>query len=141
MTIVIPNEIIPIPFNMYNALYETYCRIETKDQYLVQTCSQIKVGGIILLEVHGAWKAIPIESPKPQIPIKQVDKNRPRLGRGRAGIKCKKYQLVAGQQTSLSKSSKIPTVQNVTKGSTNFPVPHQLITNETETITRKRDTR
>ena len=37
----------------------------------------------------------------------------------------------------MSKSSKIPTIQNVTKDNTNFPVPEQLITNETETITRK----
>ena len=32
-----PYEIIPISFNMYNALYETYYRIEPQDQYLVQT--------------------------------------------------------------------------------------------------------
>ena len=30
-----PHEIIPISFNMYNVLYETYYRIEMKDQYLV----------------------------------------------------------------------------------------------------------
>ena len=37
----------------------------------------------------------------------------------------------------MSKSSKIPTVQKVTKDSMKFPVPEQLITNETETITRR----
>ena len=132
-----PHEIIPISFNMCNTLYETYYRIETKDQYLVQTCLQTKAAGIILLEVHGAWKAITIESPKPEIPIKQVDKIRPKLGRGKAGIKCKRPQPVADKQTSLSKSSKIPTVQNITKDSTNFPVPYQLITIEAETITRR----
>ena len=68
-----PHEIIPISFNMYNILYETYYKVETKDQYLVQTWSQTKVAGIILLEVHGAKKATTIESPKPQIPTKQVD--------------------------------------------------------------------
>ena len=31
-----PHEIIPISFNMYNALYETYYRIEPTDKYLVQ---------------------------------------------------------------------------------------------------------
>ena len=31
-----PNEIIPISFNMYNTLYETYYMIEPKDRYLVQ---------------------------------------------------------------------------------------------------------
>ena len=50
----------------------------------------MKVAGIILPEVHGAEKAIALENPKPQIPIKQVDKNRPKLGRGKAGIKHKK---------------------------------------------------
>ena len=34
------------------------------------------------------------------------------------------------------KSCKIPTAQNVTKNNTDLPVPNQLITNETETITR-----
>ena len=38
----------------------------------------------------------------------------------------------------MSKSHKTPTVQNITKDNTNFPVPEQLITNETETITRKK---
>ena len=75
-----PHEIIPTSFNMYNTLYETYYRIETKDQYLVQIHSQMKAARIILPEVHRAQKAITIESPKPQIPVKQVDKNRPKLG-------------------------------------------------------------
>ena len=75
-----PHEIIPISFNMYNVLYKTYYRIETKDQYLVQTHSQTKAARIVLLEVHGARKAITIESPKPQIPLIQVDKNKPKLG-------------------------------------------------------------
>ena len=48
-----PHEIIPISFNMYNTLYETYYRIEMMDKYLVETCSQMKTTGINLLEVHG----------------------------------------------------------------------------------------
>ena len=32
-----PHKIIPISFNMHNALYDTYYRIEPQDQYLVQT--------------------------------------------------------------------------------------------------------
>ena len=66
---------------MYNVLYETYYRIETKSRYLVQTWSQTKAARITLPEVHGAKKAIATnvlpEKPKPQIPAKQVDKNRP----------------------------------------------------------------
>ena len=30
------HEITPISFNMYNALYETYYRVELSDRYLVQ---------------------------------------------------------------------------------------------------------
>ena len=37
----------------------------------------------------------------------------------------------------MCKSSKIPTVQQDTKDSVDFSVPEKLITNETETITRK----
>ena len=54
----------------------------------------MKAARIILLEVNRAQKAITIESPKPQIPVKQVDKIRPKLGRGRAGIKGKKPNLL-----------------------------------------------
>ena len=59
--------------------------------------SQTKVTGIILPEVHSTKKMLDTnvlpEKQKPQIHKKQVDKNRPRLGRGRAGIKCKKKTL------------------------------------------------
>ena len=59
-----PHEITAISFNMYNVFYETYYRIETKGQYLVQTHSQSKAARIVLLEVHRAKKAITIESSK-----------------------------------------------------------------------------
>ena len=84
------HEIIPISFNMYNTLYETYYSIEMTDKYLVQTCSQMKATGISLPEVHRARKmlvtSVPLEKQKPQIQVKQIDKNRSRLGRGRAGM-------------------------------------------------------
>ena len=47
-----------------------------------------------------------------------------------------KPQPVVYMTVSGSKSHKIPTVQNVTKGSMAFPVPKQLIIYEIETITR-----
>ena len=53
-----PHEIIPISFNMYNTLYETYYKIEMMDKYLVQTYSQKKATGINLPEVHGAKKTL-----------------------------------------------------------------------------------
>ena len=85
-----PHEIIPISFNTYNTLYETYYRIEMTDKHLVQTRSQMKAAGISLPEVHITRKTLatsmPLEKQKPQIQGKQVDKNRPKLGRGRAGM-------------------------------------------------------
>ena len=137
-----PHEIIPISFNMYNTLYEIYYKIEPQDQYLVQMQSQTKATGIMLSEVHGAKKTLDRrvlpEKQKPQIQAEQVVKIRPRLGRGRAGIRHKKPQPVTSQTAAVGRSPKIPTVQNFIKGNMDFPVPKQLITNETETITRKK---
>ena len=109
------HEIIPISFNMYNTLYETYYRIEMIDKYLVQTCPQMKAAGINLPEVHGTRKTLvtstPLEKQKSQIQEKQVDKNRP----------------VADTLVSTNKSPKIPTIQKDAKDSTDFSVPQQLI--------------
>ena len=89
-----PHEIIPVSFNMYNALYKTYYKVEPEDQYLVQTWSQMKATGITLPEVHGVKKMLDTkvlpEKQKPQIQAKQVGKKRPKLGRGREGIRHKK---------------------------------------------------
>ena len=121
---------------MYKAPHETYYSIETKGQYLVQTQLQIKSS-----RVHSAKKMIDTnvlpEKQKPQLQNKQVDENRPRLGKGRVGIRCKKPQPVDGITTSTGKSHKIPMAQNITKNSTDFPVPEQLITDKTEAITRR----
>ena len=135
------HEIIPISFNMYNTLYETYYRIDPIDRYLVQMWSQTKAAGVKLPEVHGARKIIainmPIEKQKPQIQEKQVDNNRPKLGKDRAGMWCKHPQPVADALVSANKSPKIPADQKVTIDSTKFPVPNQLITHKAETITMR----
>ena len=110
-----PHGMIAISFNMYNALYETYYRVELTDIYLIQMPSQTKAAGVSLLEVHGARKMItvniPMEKQNPQIQEKQVDKNRPKLGRGRAGIQHKHPQPVADTLVSSNKSPKIPADQ------------------------------
>ena len=89
-----PHEVIPISFNMYNILYKNYYSIEIEDWYLVQTRSQTKATGIMLPEIHSTKKMLDTnvlpEKKKPQIHGKQVDKNIQGLGRGRAGIKCKR---------------------------------------------------
>ena len=53
-----PHEVTPIPFNMYNALYENYYNIELEDRFLVQIRSQTKVTGIMLPEVHSTKKML-----------------------------------------------------------------------------------
>ena len=136
-----PHKIIPISFNVYNALYETYYRVELTDRYLVQMQSQTKAAGVKLPEVHGARKTItvnmPIEKQQPQIQEKQVDNNRPKLGRGRAGMQCKHPQPVADTLVSANKSQKIPANQNITIDSAKFPVLNQLITHKAETFTKR----
>ena len=102
----------------------------------------MKATGIMLPEAHGMKKTLDTkvlpEKQKPQIQAEQVVQFRPKVGRGRAGLKCNKPQSVADITAITSKSCKIPTVQNVTKNNMDFPVPEQLITNETETISRKK---
>ena len=102
-----PYEIFPISFNMYNALYEIYYRIEAQDQYLVQMHSQTKATGITLPEVHGTKKMLDTrvlpEKQKPQIQAEQVVKIRPKLGRSRVGIRHKKPQPVAASTIEVSK--------------------------------------
>ena len=109
-----PHEIIPISFNMYNILHVNYYSIEIEDQYLVQTRSQTKATEITLPEGHGAKKMLDTdilpEKQKSQIHGEQVGKNRPRLGRGVAGIKHKKPQPVVDITVSASNLCKIPTV-------------------------------
>ena len=86
-----PYEIIPISFNMYKALPESYYSIETKEQHLVQTQSQMKSSGIPLPKVHGTKKTLDTnvlpEKRKPQLHNKHEDEHRPRLGQDRAGIR------------------------------------------------------
>ena len=103
--------------------------------------SQTKVAGVKLPEVHGARKTIvthsPIEKQKSQIQEKQIDNNRPKLGRGRAEMWHKQLQPVADTLLSTNKSPNIPTNQKVTIDSTKFPVPNQLITHRAETFTTR----
>ena len=56
-----PSEIIPISFNAYNILEENrnsgMCK-RNEGKYLIQTCSQAKMSGITLPEVHGIRKKL-----------------------------------------------------------------------------------
>ena len=89
-----PHDIIPISFNLHNILHERYYNLGLMDKYLVQTQSQTKSSRIIIPEVHGVKKILETNSlPEEQKTAPQVNKgseSKPRLGQGRAGIKCKK---------------------------------------------------
>ena len=102
-----PHEIIPTLFNMYNTLYEIYYSIAIEDRYLFQMWSQTKATGITLPEVHSTKKMIDMnvlpEKQNPQIHSEQVDKKRSRLGRSRAGIKCKKKTPTCSWHNCISK--------------------------------------
>ena len=86
----------------------------------------MRATGVKLPEVHGTRKTITIHMAiEKQIQEKQVDKNRPKLGRGRAGMQCKHPQPVADTLVSANKSPKIPADQNVKIDRTKFPVLNQ----------------
>ena len=135
------HEIIPISFNMYKTLHEVYYKDDEIDRYLVEMQSQTKVAGIKFPEVHSTMNTIlihsPIEKQKPQIQERQVDNNKPKLGRGRAGMQCKQLQLVADTLVSTNTSPNIPTTQEVTIDSAKYPEPKQLKTHRTETSTMR----
>ena len=86
--------------------------------------------------MHSAYptmRSYHIEKQKPQIKERQVDNNRPKLGKGRAGMQHKQLQTVVDTLVSTNKSPNILTTQNVSIGSTKYPVPNQLITLRIET--------
>ena len=89
-----PQNIILISSNMHETLYENYYRIETKERYFIQTQLQTKSSGIALPEVHGAKKLLDMNISLGKQKIapqnKKIVENKPRLGQGRAGIRCKK---------------------------------------------------
>ena len=137
------HDIIQISFNMHRALCKNYYSIKIKERYLVQTQSETKWGRIALPEVNSVKKALDTnvlpEKQKIQSQSKRIVENKPRSGQGRAGIRHKKLQPVDGITVSTSKSCKmpkIPTTQNVTKHSMDFPVQEHLITKKKEAITR-----
>ena len=89
-----PSEIIPISFNAYNILEENRnsgMHKKNEGKFLIQTCSQAKMSGTTLLEVHRVRKKLdPNMRPEKQhaLPRKGV-KERLRIGQGRAGLRRK----------------------------------------------------
>ena len=121
-----PHDIIPISFNMHNMLHERYYKIEMKEIYLVQTCLQTKSSTIKLPEVYGRKKTPDMnllpEKQKMILQIKKTIENKPRLGQGRAGIRCRKPQLTENITAPTNKSHEVPKItQNVAKNRMDFP--------------------
>ena len=89
-----PSEIIPISFNAYNILEENRnsgMHEKNDGKFLIQTCSQAKMSGTTLSEVHGVRKKLdPNIRPEKQhaLPKKGVTE-RPHRGQGRAGLRRK----------------------------------------------------
>ena len=128
---------------MHKTLHDRYYKIETNERYLVQTCLQTKSSGAKLPEVHGVKKILNMsllpEKQKVILQIKKTIENKPRLGQGRTGIRCRKPQLIENINVSTNKSHKIlkiPTTQNVAKNRMDFPVLEQSIISKTEAITK-----
>ena len=104
-----PHDIIPISFNMHNTLHKRYYKIEMKERYLGQRCSQTKSSGTKI--TRSPWcKENMLDTnllPKKQKVIMQIKKtidNKPRLGQGRAGIRHREPKLTENITASRNKS-------------------------------------
>ena len=103
-----PHELIPISFMLRNQVDNHFYHINGEinqprnDSYLVQTRSQVKSCSIKLPEIHGANKGLDPhvqpgkQKPFPSLPVQTVDNGlpthpipRPRIGKGRAGLRRK----------------------------------------------------
>ena len=99
-----PNEIIPISFNMQSILKTRYYNLGGGNpvKYLVQTQSQVKSSGTKLPEVHFIGKGLDpnvqpekhVIQPIADMKMKEVSQIKPRLGQGRAGLRCKIKTLI-----------------------------------------------
>ena len=113
-----PHEIIPISFNICQALDDNYY----SNKYLIKTRPQAKSSHIKLPEVHGVGKNFnPNLKPEKQHTIpKQGSKERPHIDQGRAGTRRKRpdpiNQLI-NQPSNLS--WKIPGRMEIETGKTN----------------------
>ena len=122
-----PGKIIPISFNAYNILEENRnignlgtCK-KNKEKFLIQMCSQAKMSGTTLLEVHGIRKKLdPNIRPDKQhtLPKKEVTEKQ-HIGQGRAGLRRKPE---AGHTTQSSDvTGRILERSKIATGKTNIP--------------------
>ena len=125
-----PHEIIPISFHMQGVLHERYYNIETLERYLIWMRSQAKSSGVKLPEVHSVGKGLdPNILPEkhitqPLVSKVKVQENtwaKPRLGQGKAGLRCKKPQINQPFAQSVKQPLKVPDDSNTQNKITKIP--------------------
>ena len=119
-----PSEIIPISFNVYNILEEKrnsgMCK-KNEGKFLIQMCSQAKMSGTTIPEVHGVRKKLdPNMRPEKQqaLPKKGVTE-RPHIGQGRAGLRRKPEADHITQSSDVT--GRILERSKIATGKTNTP--------------------
>ena len=119
-----PSEIIPISFNVYNNLEENrnsgMCK-KNEGKFLIQTCSQARMSGTTLLEVHRVRKKLdPNMRPEKQhaLPKKGVTE-RLCIGQGRAGLRRKPEADCITQSSDVTR--RILERSKIATGKTNIP--------------------
>ena len=139
-----PHETIPISFNLHNTLHEKYYNIWKSEKYLVQMQSQTRSSGIKLPEVHDVSKNLDpsIQPEKQNIrPLKgnEISQQKPRIGKGRAGMRRRKSPI--NQTTAAETSKKFPEVSKTEKKvimHPDFTTPVQSVNNPSvEAINRR----
>ena len=139
-----PQEIIPILFNMQGILQPRYYNLGEGNvgKYLVQTHSQANSSGIKLPEVHGLGKGLDPNTqqekqflmPTAGTKENEVSQIKPRIGQGRAGLRCKIKMLIGRPIVPVTEKKliektkalvlKTSRVQGKVTPIPNFAIPH-----------------
>ena len=125
-----PSEIILISFNAYNILEESrnsgMCK-RNEGKFLIQTCSQAKMSGTTLLEVHRVRKELdPNLRPEKQHALpKKGETERPHIGQGRAGLRRKPEADCINQPSDVTR--RILERSKIATGKTNNPQHTSII--------------
>ena len=133
---------------MQYLLHARYYNIdeESSERYLIQTQSQAKSSGIKLTEVHSIGKSLDLSiqtekqviQPIAVTKVREVLHIKPRLGQGRAGLRCKiKMQITKLIAQVMEKPPSKILVPNTSKiQDTAMPIPNYTI----PSVTLKGDT-
>ena len=115
---------------MQGVLHERYYNIGTLERYLVQMRSQAKSSGVKLPEVHGVGKGLDpnilsekqiIQPLVSKVKVQQITQVKPRLGQGRAGLRCTKPKINQPIAQSVKQALKVPEDSNTQNEITKIP--------------------